>query len=603
MSTAPEKMQSPLTVYWQAAMPEWGKISVTLLLVCFAALLEIVPFILIWHMAGEAMSDTPQVNTILWLTGGIFGAVVLRFLAQGGVTILGHLAGFRSECRLRSQLVERIKSVVPVAVEGKNSHLSRAVMDEVGRLNGILAHTIPDAVAGLFLSLVCVALLFWIDWRLALASLVMLALGVWAQGRIARSSPELFVRWVQADGRASSALLSYVRGLPTLRAFNRQADSLEEVTDSIFAIGRLAGDVTRVCAMPYSLFGLAMTTPLLVVLPFALLFYALGSLTASDLLFATAVSGVMLLPLTKVMMSLSALRIFQAGAAQIQAVQNLPVFDEPASPQSVAGAEIIFENVSYRVKSGSGDDVTILQDVSFTLPQGRITTVTGPSGSGKTTLARLLARLDDVSAGRVLIGGQDIRSIPPQLFQRLISIVFQDAFLFHGTIRENILLARPDATEDELLQAVEAAGCTEMLTVLPLGLDTPVGDKGFGLSGGEQQRIAIARAFLKNAPILILDEATAHLDPIAAKDVSRSLNRLMAGRTVFAISHRLHEIENADSTLLIVGGSLEEKGTHEELLARSAIYQNLWSLQRRSNSWRLGRERVRERYDTRISRF
>ena len=365
------------------------------------------------------------------------------------------------------------------------------------------------------------------------------------------------------------------------------------MTDSIFAIGRLAGDVTRVCAMPYSLFGLAMTTPLLVVLPFALLFYASGSLTASDLLFATAVSGVMLLPLTKVMMSLSALRIFQAGAAQIQAVQNLPVFDEPASPQSVAGAEIIFENVSYRVKSGSGDDVTILQDVSFTLPQGRITTVTGPSGSGKTTLARLLARLDDVSAGRVLIGGQDIRSIPPQLFQRLISIVFQDAFLFHGTIRENILLARPDATEDELLQAVEAAGCTEMLTVLPLGLDTPVGDKGFGLSGGEQQRIAIARAFLKNAPILILDEATAHLDPIAAKDVSRSLNRLMAGRTVFAISHRLHEIENADSTLLIVGGSLEEKGTHEELLARSAIYQNLWSLQRRSNSWRLGRERVR----------
>ncbi len=438
----------------------------------------------------------------------------------------------------------------------------------------------------------CVALLLWVDWRLALASLVMLALGIWAQGRIAKSSPELFVRWVQADGRASAALLSYVRGLATLRAFNRQANSLEEVTDSIFAIGRLAGDVTRVCAMPYSLFNLAMTTPLLVVLPFALLFYALGSLTTSGLLLATAVSGVMLLPLTKVMMSLSALRMLQAGASKLQAVQNLPVFGEPISPQSVAGAEIVFENVSYRVKSGSGGDVTVLQDVSFTLPQGRITTVTGPSGSGKTTLARLLARLDDVSAGRILIDGQDIRSIPPQQFQRLISIVFQDVFLFHGTIRENILLARPDATEDELLQAVDAAGCKEMLKILPLGMDTPMGSKGFGLSGGELQRIAIARAFLKDAPILILDEATAHLDPIAAKEVARSLNRLMAGRTVFAISHRLHEIQHADATLVIVDGSLEEKGTHEELLARSAVYQNLWSLQKRSNSWRLGRERA-----------
>lgn len=592
MSTAPEKMQSPLNAYWQAAMPEWGKLSVTLLLACFAALLEIVPFILIWLMAEEAMSDAPRVNTILWLTGGIFGAVVLRFLAQGGVTILGHLAGFRSECRLRIQLVERIKSVVPAVVEGKNSHLSRAVMDEVGRLNGILAHTIPDAVAGLFLSLVCVGLLFWIDWRLALVSLIMLALGIWAQGRIAKSSPELFVRWVQADGRASSALLSYVRGLATLRAFNRQATSLEEVTGSIFAIGRLAGDVTRVCAMPYSLFGLAMTTPLLVVLPFALLFYALGSLTASDMLLATAVCGVMLLPLTKVMMSLSALRLLQAGATQIQAVQNLRIFGEQSSPQHLAGTEIIFDNVSYLVKSGSGVEVPVLHDVSFTLPQGRITTVTGPSGSGKTTLARLLARLDDVSAGQILIGGKDIRSIPQQQFQRLISIVFQDAFLFHATIRENILLARPDATEGELIQAVEAAGCTEMLKILPLGMDTPIGDNGFGLSGGEQQRVAIARAFLKNAPILILDEATAHLDPIAAKDVSRSLNQLMAGRTVFAISHRLREIENADATLVIVDGSLEEKGTHEELLARSAVYQNLWSLQKRSSSWRLGRERA-----------
>lgn len=593
MEQVQETGRRPLYVYWQASLPDRGKLLLTLLFACLAAALEIVPFVLIWVIAREAFENTAGTDRALWLTGGIFGVIILRFIMQGAATIIGHLAGFSSECRLRCHLIEHMKAVMPVAVEGKSGQLSRAVMDEVGRLNGILAHTIPDAAAGLFMFLMCAVLLLWADWRLAIASCSMLALGIWAQMRIAGASPELFVRWVQADGRASSALLFYVRGLATLRAFNRQASSLDEVTDSVFAIGKLAGEVTRACAVPYSLFGLAMTSPLLVILPCALLFHENGSLGTADLVFATAISGIMLLPLTKVVMSLTALRLLQAAAAHIRDMMALPAFAEPPARQSVAGAEVVFENVSYSAISGSGESVSILRNISFTLPQGCITTVTGPSGSGKTTLARLLARLDDVSQGRILIGGQDIRDLPILQFQKLVSIVFQDAFLFHGTIRENVLLARPDATESELASAVEAAGCAEMLKDMPLGLDTPVGDKGLGLSGGEQQRIAIARAFLKNAPILILDEATAHLDPLAAKDITCSLKRLMTDKTVFAISHRLNEIENAHATLVVVDGSLEKQGTHEELLASSAVYQNLWQLQTRSSTWRLGMERAR----------
>ena len=572
-------------------MPEWGKMSLAVFLACVAAFLEIVPYILIWLIAKEALSLSPDTQNIWWFTAAIFGAIILRFSAQAGVTILGHLAGFRAECRLRIQLIEHLQTIRPIAVEGKSGQLSRAIMDEVGRLNGVLAHTIPDLISGIFLSLSCAAILFWIDWRLALAALFMLLVGLWAQSRMAAASPQLFEQWMRAEGRAASALLFYVRGLATLRAFNRQADSLQEVKDSVFAVGKLGGEVTRICAMPYSVFTLAMSTPLILVLPCAFWFYSKGTLSISNLIFFISISGVFLLPLCKVVMNLASLRTLQAGAAQLQQMIDLPSFNTDINIKNIPNiSTIIFENVSYSVKTASGEEACILQNVSFSLAQGSITTVTGPSGSGKTTLARLLARLDDVSKGRILIGGYDIRSIPHEQFQRIISVVFQDPFLFHGTLRENILLAKPNATEEELLQAVEAAGCTDMLKEFPLGLDTPIGDKGLGLSGGEQQRIAIARAFLKDAPILILDEATAHLDPIAAKEVSQSLNRLMTGKTVFAISHRLRDIENADTTLVLVGGELESMGTHDELLVNSPSYQKLWALQEQSQVWRLGKD-------------
>ncbi len=589
--SATTKKRSPLSIYWKAAMPEWGKMSLAVFLACVAAFLEIVPYILIWLIAKEALSLSPDTQNIWWFTAAIFGAIILRFSAQAGVTILGHLAGFRAECRLRIQLIEHLQTIRPIAVEGKSGQLSRAIMDEVGRLNGVLAHTIPDLISGIFLSLSCAAILFWIDWRLALAALFMLLVGLWVQSRMAAASPQLFEQWMRAEGRAASALLFYVRGLATLRAFNRQADSLQEVKDSVFAVGKLGGEVTRICAMPYSVFTLAMSTPLILVLPCAFWFYSKGTLSISNLIFFISISGVFLLPLCKVVMNLASLRTLQAGAAQLQQMIDLPSFNTDINIKNIPNiSTIIFENVSYSVKTASGEEACILQNVSFSLAQGSITTVTGPSGSGKTTLARLLARLDDVSKGRILIGGYDIRSIPHEQFQRIISVVFQDPFLFHGTLRENILLAKPNATEEELLQAVEAAGCTDMLKEFPLGLDTPIGDKGLGLSGGEQQRIAIARAFLKDAPILILDEATAHLDPIAAKEVSQSLNRLMTGKTVFAISHRLRDIENADTTLVLVGGELESMGTHDELLVNSPSYQKLWALQEQSQVWRLGKD-------------
>ena len=624
MQSQPPK-RNPLQIYIAAAMTQKGKLSLTMLLASISALLELVPYVFIWIIAKEAMAGCS--TYVWWLTWGIFASVILRFACQAGVTMLGHLAGFQAEYVLRKKLLSHMRQVKPVLLEGKSAQLSRAVMDEVGKLNGIVAHTIPDLVASLLLCLFSMCLLFFTDWRLALAGLAMFLIGIKAQSLITKVSPELFGQWMAAETRAGRALLSYVRGVATLKAFNRQADSLGEVKDSIFAIGSLGSTLTKFCSMPFSLFDLAMVSPLFLILPLGLWFCSTGSLPLEDLLFFTAVGGVFLLPVRKIMHNLASLRTLQAAAGQLQQIMDMPVMDIPLTEAETAGAghgarqggqkaqsaafrqtgsdtdcradsalpagyDIVFDQVSYAV--GSPDKPTmVLHEVSFVLEEGSITTVTGPSGSGKTTLARLLARLDDVTSGSIRLGGMDIRSIPAETLHDMISVVFQDPALFHGTIRDNILLARPDATETELMQAFTAAGCARMLNAFPKGLDTIIGDRGLGLSGGERQRIAIARAFLKNAPILILDEATAHLDPVTARDISQSLASLMEGRTVLAISHRLCETARATSTLVLVNGSLEARGSHEELLDSSPAYKRLWQLQEQSMRWRLGQPQSR----------
>lgn len=578
---------NPLDIYWRAAATQKGKLVLAVLLACVGTLLELVPFVCVWLLAREAMTPAPDMDAIWTLTWIVFASVIVRFAVQGAVTVLGHMAGFHSECVLRERLVQRLAHVKPAAVEGRQGQTSRAIMDEVGKLNGVLAHNVPDLVASLFLCLTSATLLFWVDWRLALAGLCMLFAGLWAQSRVLKVSPELFGQWMAAEGRAASELLHYVRGIPTLKAFNRQADSLDEVRESIFAIGALGSRITHLCSLPFSLFDLAMGAPLVVILPLGLWLSISDSLPVEDFLFFLAIGGVFLLPMRKVMNNLASLRSLQAAAERLKAVEDLQLLPETTSPKIPRRFDVRFEKVSHAVVGEDGERTPVLRDVDFELAQGKVLAVVGPSGSGKTTLARLLARLDDPESGRILMGGADVRDIPARVFEDLVSVVFQDPILFHGTLRENIRLARPNASDEDVARAFEAAGCARMIEAFPEGLDSPVSDRGQNLSGGEQQRVALARAFLKDAPILVLDEAAAHLDPLAAKDIAASIKKLAAGKTVFAISHRLCDMDYADSTLVVVDGRVEAQGTHEELLSTSPCYARLWGLQTASSRWRL----------------
>jgi len=340
--------------------------------------------------------------------------------------------------------------------------------------------------------------------------------------------------------------------------------------------------------VPYAVFGMCMTYPLVVLLPLGLLWVNADSLAFADYLLFLALGGVLLLPLNRVMMALHGLRKLSASGARIMAVlEQAPQVSTPVGEAVPADASVRFEAVDY-APSADPASPRLLHEVSFALPAGTVTVVTGPSGAGKTTLARLLTRMIEPTAGRITLGGIDLRDLPLETLRAQVAIVFQDPVLFHASLRDNIRLARPAADDTEVIAALRAAGAGGMLVSLPDGLDTLIGDRGTRLSGGERQRIALARAFLKNAPVLILDEATAHVDPVAERDIRQAMTALMQGRSVLLIAHRLRGAEQAGQVVVMDGGRVVASGPHQTLLADCDLYRRLWQAQDSAADWSLG---------------
>lgn len=548
-----------------------------------AAALELAPYWLVYRIAQAATAPHPSATEMMALAALILGAAVARIVLFGAANILSHRLAYAAQKDLRVALIRALGRRPLGALEGRTGDLKKTLVDDVSGLEHLIAHTLPDAVAGLAAPLLAIALLLAVDWRMALASLALLPVAALAQRRAFSGMETVMAEWHAADAAANAALLSYVRGIATLRAFNRVASSLTALRQSVHALAALADRVTRRTAIPYALFFVALSTNLLVVLPLGLVLRATGTLDAATLVLFALLGAGLTAPLLRVMTAFGMMERQMQGAGRIAALLDAPAPPAPTTGRTPAGTAVELDAVSFAY----GDGAPALHDVSFAAPAGGVTALVGPSGAGKSTLIRLVGRFADPASGAVRIGGVDLREMAPERLRDRVAIVFQDPYFFHGTIRENLAIASPGASVAAIDAVVAAVGLDDLAGRLPAGLDTPVADRAARLSGGERQRLAIARALLKDAPLLLLDEATAFADPESEERVQQAVARLTAGRTVLVIAHRLATVRDADRIVVLDRGRVDGVGRHDDLLAASPVYRRLWEMQERGRGWRL----------------
>lgn len=565
------------------ARPAAGRFACSALLAAASSLLGLVPLWAIYVAVDAVVTGDATRDRLFRAATVALAAVVGRFVLLGLSTFVSHVAAYEVLYRIRIGMAERLTRVPLGFVTQRRSGALRKVMgDDVERLEQFLAHGIPDMVAA-FVTLVGAGIwLLWIDWRMGLASLLVVVpavvcLGV-AMGRGARSMGEY--QETLADMNAS--VVELLRGMPVVKVFNRADDEIRGAEDSI----RRHVSVVRRYSLDFLPLGTAffvlVAANVVVVVPVGIWLWDRGSLSTSELLFFFIVGLGALGPVQSLLHLFANLSHLSTGGDLVREVMDAAELAVDGDGQP-ASAAVEFDNVTF----GYGE-APVLHDLSFAAAPGTITALVGPSGSGKSTAAALLARFWLPDAGAVRVGGVDTRTMQEATLTSTVSVVLQDTFLFDDTIAANLRVARPEATDDELVAACRAARAAEFVAALPDGYDTVVGESGARLSGGERQRLTIARALLADTPVVVLDEATSFADPENEAAIQDALAALMADRTVILIAHRLSTVAGADNIVVLDRGRVVEEGRHDHLVGLGGLYARLWDDFRAAEETRLG---------------
>lgn len=558
-----------------------------------SALIALVPYWYIWRIIQEVLAAAPDFQRAAGLVRNGWMAVlfaVIAVLVYIAGLMCSHMGAFRVATNLRIAAMEHLVKLPLGAVEAFGSGKLRKIVNESsGATETYLAHQLPDRAGAIATPCGLLALLLVFDWRLGLLSLVPVLLGFLIMMAMTGSRMQQKMKEYQnALEDMSNQAVEYVRGIPVVKTFGQTIFSFKKFKGSIDQYQKWVIAYTKELRTPMMCYTAAINGVFVFLTAGALLFTRDGvtSEFLLNLLFYIIITPIISVTLTRIMFQSENAMIVDDALQRIDSVLSLSPLEEASRPRYPRDSSIALSHVRFSY-DGQKD---VLKDISLTVPAGQTVAFVGPSGGGKTTLANVIARFFDPQGGSVFIGGVDVKSIPKAELMNTISFVFQNSRLIKTSILENVRMGKPGATREEVLEALENAQCADILEKLPQGVDTVIGAKGVYLSGGEQQRIAIARVMLKNAPILILDEATAFADPDNEAKVQAAFSRLSQGKTVIMIAHRLSTVANVDRIYVIQDGRLAESGTSEELLARNGLFRSMWENYQTSVQWKVEKE-------------
>lgn len=567
-------------------------LSASALLAIASAALSLAPFWLLYHIALKLAAPQPDMAQIRHLALLALGLVLARWLLMALSHAFAHCGAFAVLHQLRLALAQRLLRVpLSFFTRQDSGVLRKTVIDDTQAMEGFLAHMLPDAAAAATVPLAALALLFTADWRLTLAAVAPLPVAILFQLHMLRGSAAHIHEWHELQARIATRIVEYLRGMPVIKAFGLSAHAFYDLTKTIDGVVHWVHRYANRSATGWSMFVGLLSANLALVAPLGAWLHARGEVDTATVLLFLLVAPTVLQPLLRLTFALGAQARRIDALARIRTVLETPLLATPTAthdcPALDAAHGITFEAVHFAYEEPATDNTPSLIDLSFTVAAGGVTALVGPSGSGKSTLAKLVPRLIDANTGRVCVAGRDVRDWPLDELLSRISIVFQEVQLFHGSVRDNLRIARPDADDAALRTAALAANALDFIEHLPQGWDTPIGEYGARLSGGERQRLSIARALLKDAPILLLDEATAHADAESDWLIQQALSKACHGRTVLMISHRLQSVVNVNHIVVVQAGRVVGEGRHAALLTNCPLYRQLWDDQQHTDYWQL----------------
>ena len=565
--------QSPVQRIWELGAAQHGRLITAVILAVVGVVCGMVPYfaaarIIALLLAGERALSAYTV----WLLAAL-GGYLARTVLYNGALGLSHKATFDILKTIRQRLLAKLPRLpLGTVMDTSSGKLKQIIVDQVDSMETTLAHLFPEMTANIVAPVLTLVYLFVLDWRLALLSLAVFPIAFFFMMMVMGGYAKDYAGAVQATNEMSGAMIEYIHGIEVIKAFNQGKKSYTRLVDKVKANAQYYFDWMRRSQLGMSMAYAFFPAQMLTVLPLGWVFYSHGTLTVETFITVIILSLGMSAPIVAAFNFVDTLAQVGTTVAQVDEILKAEEQQHAAAPVTFTGHDIQVRDVSF----GYHDDKEILHHVSLTIPQDGMTALVGPSGSGKSTLAKLIAGFWDVKSGAITMGGHDLKDIPLTQLYDQVAFVSQENYLFDDTVRENIRMGRRTATDAEVEAAAHAAGCDSFIGGLEKGYDTLVGGGGAHLSGGERQRIAIARAMLKDAPVIVLDEATAYIDPENEAVIQRAVARLVAHKTVIVIAHRLSTITGADNIAVVRGGQIAAQGTHQQLLESCPLYQEMW---------------------------